>query len=297
MAFKQDIEKKYQELLALSEKYDATLDRTGTGWSKKAVVKPEAEAQYWEARTALESEFPLFMSLLRKAMNDIPSSERRFVVESGIAPDGEEYTRKVYSNETYGSLVNFFDKIQAAIENPYVGAVTNLTENNTIKDEIRNLRGAVLSFSNILDLFSPENVLSIEKEVEITLKLREKGLGRIAEELEGITEEEDNLKRCLRARTALEQLVVQYCETHTIKPTTFFFNLDSAISKGLTDKGQEKAISGHYSFVSKIVHKDIEANPRNTLYAVNGVYNIVGSLLDKFDTPPAKDNFVAPAPK
>jgi hypothetical protein len=285
LTLKQDIEKKYDELLSISERFDSTLEVTTTGWVKKGNIKTGSDPQYWESRNTLELELPLFMGLLRKAMNDIPSSDRRFVVESNIAPDGEEYTKKVYSNETYGSLVNFFDKIQTTLENPYVGVITGLTEKSLIKDKIRDLRGYVLSYSNILDLFAPENVLSIEKEVEITLKLREKDLGKIAEELEGITEEDDNLKRCLRARVALEQIVLSYCEKHSIKPTNFFFNLDSAIKIGLTDKAQEKAISGHYSFVSKIIHKDIEANPKNTLYAVNGVYNIIGSIVDKFETP------------
>jgi hypothetical protein len=79
----------------------------------------------------------------------------------------------------------------------------------------------------------------------------------------------------------LEQIVVSYCEKNGIKPTKFYFNLDSAIKKGMTEKAQQKSIAAHYSFVSKIVHKEIEADSKNTQYAIYGVVNIIGSLIQK----------------
>lgn len=283
MTYKEEIEKKYADLLGLAQKYDACFEGIPTTWgSPKLKIKADSEAQYWEVRGAIEAEIPLFMSLLRKAMLEVPSLDRKYTVQNGIDPSGEEYSTKVYLNENYASLVKFFDKIEGTFESAYSGAIMDITQNKLIKDDMRNIRGSVLSFTHIIDLFLPENILTIDKEVEISLKLRELGLDKVADELDTVTEKEANDDKCKNARTALEMLVVDFCEKNGIKLAPLFHhNLALAIEKGMTEKTQQKSISTLYSFISKIVHKEIEANQRNTLYAINGIYNIIGSLISQ----------------
>ena len=283
MTYKEDIEKKYANLLGLAQKYDACFEGEPTTWgSPKLKIKADSEAQYWEIRAALEAEIPLFMNLLRKAMLEVPALDRKYTMHEGADSSGEEYSTKVYINENYGSLVKFFDKIEGTIENAYSGAIVDITQNKLIKDDIRNMRGSVLCFTHVIDLFLPENILTIDKEVEISLKLRELGLDKVADELDAITEKEANDDKCKNARTALEMLVVDFCEKNGIKLASLFHhNLALAIEKGMTEKTQQKSISTLYSFTSKIVHKEIEATQRNTLYAINGIYNIIGSLISQ----------------
>ena len=90
---------------------------------------------------------------------------------------------------------------------------------------------------------------------------------------------DDNLKKCLNSRIALEKFVEAFCKGKTIEVKKgFYTNLDNAINAGMTEKIKRDAIAGHYSFVSKVIHGDIESNLRNTQFAVNGVINILDSL-------------------
>ncbi len=288
MTYKEDIEKKYDNLLGIAERYDACLEGATTTWGNPRMnIKSGMDAQYWETRTSLEAEIPVFMSLLRKAMLEIPAAERNYNIQTGMGPDGEEYSIKKYNNDTYGSLVNFFDKIEGTLENSYSGAISSVSQNQLIRNNMRDLRGSVLSFTHIVDLFLPENILPIDKEVEISLKLRELGLDKVADELDTINDKEANDDKCKNARTALEMMVTNFCEKNNVKLAPLFHhNLASAIEKGMADKAQQKSISTLYSFASKIVHKEIEANQRNTLYAINGIYNIIGSLISQSTAKP-----------
>jgi len=283
MTLKDDIEKQYNDMLPLAEQHDSCFEeKTEKIWgSRSLAVKEDAKEKYWEVRNKLELQLAEWMRLLRKSLKDIPSSEKEFISETVTDMNTQNtYTVKRYDNENFASILDFFGKIQREVEYRD-GILANIKESKPISGQLRSIRGEVLSFSHTLDLFIPEKMISIEKEVEITLRLRELGLEKVAEEIEGIEEEEDNRQKCVKARTALEQLVVDFCEKHSIKPTRFYFNLDSAIQKGMTEKGQQKSIAAHYSFVSKIVHKEIDADPKNTQYAIYGVINIIDSLTQK----------------
>jgi hypothetical protein len=284
MTLKEDVERQYEEMLPLAEQLDLCFEgKTEEIFgSRSLAVKEDAKERYWDTRKKLELQMAEWMKLLRKSLSDIPSSEKKFKTESRTNIETQDtYTVKEYENQNYASILDFFERLKNRVENRN-GVLEGITESSSISRQLRNMRGDVLSFSNTLDLFVPEKMISIEKQVEITLRLRELGLEKVAEEIEGIEEEEDNMKKSLKARTALEQLVVDYCGKNGIEPTKgFHYNLAMAIGKGMTEKAQHKPISAHYSFVSKIIHKDIDADAKNTQFAIAGVINIIGSLTQK----------------
>lgn len=287
MTYKEDIEKQYEELLPLANKHDSCLEEgetTGFG-SRSLPIKESAKEEYWETRGKLENNLAEFMTLIRKAIYDVPSTDKKVTIETSTNyHTGEEYTTKIYHNPNFESMMSFYGRIQTAIESSS-GIITAIGESRLITPQIRAIRGSVLSFSHILDLFIPEKVISIEKEVEVTLRLRELGLEKVADELDTINEKEANDDKCKNARNALEFLINDFCAKNGITLAKLFHhNLDLAIKKGLTEKAQQKPISAHYSFVSKIVHKDIEASPKNTYYAIQGIYNIIDSLTSPKET-------------
>ena len=86
--------------------------------------------------------------------------------------------------------------------------------------------------------------------------------------------------KCLKSRTALEQIVSSYCEKQGVTPAkSFYHNLLHAIEKGMTEKEKYKSIAAHYSLVSKIVHREMDANTKNTGFAIYGIFNIISSLI------------------
>lgn len=283
MTLKDDIEKQYEAMLPLAEQHDSSLagNAEETFGHRSWGVKEDAKEKYWEARNKLELQLAEWMKLMRKSLNDIPSSERKFKVETRSDIETQDtFTVKDYDNQNFASILESFGKIKHEVEDES-GILEGIGKSRRISSQLRNIRGDVLSFSNTLDLFIPEKMISIEREVEITLRLRELGLDKVAEEIESIDNEEDNRQKCLKARTALEQIVLDYCNKNGIKPTAFHYNLDSAVKKGMTEKAQQKSISALYAFVSKIVHKEIDADPKNTQYAIVGVISIIGSLIQQ----------------
>ena len=282
VALKDNIEKKYSEILTLAQQYDSCFESEPEKdfGSPTLSVKKEDSRKYWEIRDKLESEIAEWMNLLRKSLDTIPSSEKKCNTDTRYDPMSEEtYTVTVYENQNFSSLLGFFNKIKGDVEEDYESILAKIRDKKLVHSKLRNLRGVVLSFSHSLDVFIPEKMVTIEQQVDIIFKLRELGLEKAAEEIEGIDEEQDNRLKCLKARTALEQVIVSYCEKHGVTPTSFYYNLLHAIEKGMTKKEQQKTIAAHYSFVSKIVHKDIEATHKNTQYALHGVLNIIGSLI------------------
>lgn len=282
MTLKEDIEREYAKLLDLARDYDSCFESEpepkGFG-SSSLPVKEKVRGRYWTVREKLELNLPRWMKLLRKSLDTIPSNDRKYRMENRVHYETQEtYTVKVYDNENFSSLVGFFNAIKLEVEG-HNGILAKVRNSKLIYSQLRNMKGDVLSFSNSLDVFIPEKMASIEQQVDIIFKLRELGLEKAAEEIEGIDEEEDNRLKCLKARTALEQIVENYCEKHGITHTTFYYNLLHAIEKGMTKKEQQKSIAAHYSFVSKIVHKEIDANSRNTQYAIYGIFNIISSLI------------------
>ena len=284
MTLKEDIENQYKALLILAKEHDSCfkLKSTKSAWgeTQEVSLKKDATERYWEVREKLESGFTEWMQLLRKSIDTIPSDERRFRRESHTTEFGDTFYTIDYDNKNFSSLMGFFMAIEANVEGDR-GILGKITNRKPIYSQLRDLRGRVLSFSRSLDLFIPEKMVSIEQQVEIIFRLRELDMETAAEEIEGIDSEEDNRKKCLKARTALEQIVASYCEKQSVTPKGFYYNLDQAIEKGLTEKKQRKTIAAHYSFVSKIVHKEIEDSSRNTQFAVNGIFNIISSLIQR----------------
>jgi tetrahydromethanopterin S-methyltransferase subunit B len=145
---------------------------------------------------------------------------------------------------------------------------------------LRNMRGSVLSLTRSLELFHPEIMVTIDQQVDLIFKLRDKGMPDVALLVEEIDQLEDNVKKCLNARTALEKTIEYYCKSKSVDVKQgFYTNLDNAIKAGLTEKTKRNAIAGHYSFMSKLIHGELETNPRNTQFAVTGALNILHSLV------------------
>lgn len=287
MTLKEEIERKYDELLSITEKYDSFFDeKESSGFGGRSIaLKPSVTEDYWKTRTDLELRIPQFMSILRKSISDIPVPEKKFTsIKNTDMESQNEYIVKNYENDDYESLKGFFDKIRSALEGSYDSVLYRINNVQKIEHQVRNLRGSVLSFSNLLDVFIPQEMVSIEQEVEITLRLRDLGLEKIAEEIEGINDEEDNIKKCLKMRTALEQLIVNYCQKNGITPArAFHHNLQLAIEKGMAGKEMQKTISSVYSFASKIIHKEMPADNKNTQYAIYSIFLIMGNLIGKSD--------------
>lgn len=284
MTFKEEIEKEYEQLLSKAEEYDSYFEESTSAFGSRPLgVKPSASKEYWQVRGELELEIPQFMGLLRKAIAEIPESEKKFTTITNTDMDTQnDYIVKNYANDDFESLKGFFSKIKNQIEEGWNGVLSKIVNGQKIQSQLRNLRSDVFSFTGLLDLFIPQELISIEQEVDITLKLRELGLEKIAEEIEGINEEEDNIKKCLSIRTALEQLVVNFCEKNGITPARqFHHNLDLAIAKGMTAKDMQKTISAQYTFISKIIHKEINSDNKNTKYAIYGILRIIDSLIVK----------------
>lgn len=281
MALKEDIDGQYEKLVVLAGELGSCLQATGTeggSWSQKA-FSIKNEERYWGLRKELESGIANWMHLLRKGIDNIPEAIRKSTKEARTDPaTGDTYFVMVYDNKNFEAVMDFFDAIKRQIEDSH-GILESIAATRPIFTQIRNLRGKVLSFSTSLGLFIPENMVTIEQQVDVIFKLKDRGLEEVAIELEGIDSEEDNIKKCLKARTALEKLIENYCERQGDKPTRFYTNLDLAIKKGMTDKTKRNAIAGHYSFTSKIIHKETEANTRNTNFAITGIFNIINGLI------------------
>ena len=284
MTLKEDIENQYEALLISAKEHDSSFEFKPTkspwGETQEVSLKKDATERYWKVRKKLEEALSKWMQLLRKSIDTIPPDDRKFRRESHTNEFGDTFYTIDYDNKNFSSLIGFFNTIEANVEGDR-GIIGKITDRKPVYSQLRDLRGRVFSFSHSLDLFIPEKMVSIEQQVEIIFRLRELGMETAAEEIEGIDSEEDNRKKCLKARTALEQVIASYCEKHGVTPKGFYYNLDEAIEKGLTEKKQRKSIAAHYSFVSKIVHKEIEDSSRNTQFAVNGVFNIISSLVQK----------------
>jgi len=279
MVSQKDIEKMYSEILSLSKDYDSLFEikETTGGWTQEIFKKNEIE-KYWQLREKLESEISDWMQFIRKSINSLSENEKKFTERTGIEPStGEEYSIIIYYNKNFGALMDFFYKIQRATEDV---VLRKIQRKQTIYSDLRELRGDVLSFKKTIELFIPENMITIEKQVEIIFKLRDLGMADEALMLEEIDSDNDVIKKCLKARTALENIVKKYCETKHIKiQKGFYNNLDNAIKNGLTEEKKRKAIAGHYTFISKIIHGEIKPDIKDIQYAINGVMNIIGSII------------------
>lgn len=272
-----DTEKKYEELLKLALSLDACFVKKSGGWGGLELI-PEKKDEYWETRLLFESEISKWMADIRKAINALPANVKRSVTEQHTDYETSDvYSIVRYDNKNYGAIMGFVDEIVEAVEGR--GGILSLKSSAAISKTLRGIRGAVLSLCRSLEIFVPEIMVTIDQQVDLVFKLREKGRVEEALLIEELDQIKDNVKKCLNARTALEKVVEAFCGKKGIEVKKgFYTNLDNAINAGLTEKSKRNAIAGHYSFVSKLIHSDLEANVRNTQYSVNGIINILQSF-------------------
>lgn len=273
------LEKEYEELLALAKEYDACFAEKSTGWGRSEIEEEKLQP-YWKCRESLESGIATWTTDVRKAINSIPASVRKSIKEQRTDPEtGDTFYFVKYDNLDFESLMGFLEGIAKAVEGDR-GVLEALRTTAPVYLNLRNMRGSVLSLTRSLELFHPEIMVTIDQQVDLIFKLRDKGMPDVALLVEEIDQLEDNVKKCLNARTALEKTIEYYCKSKSVDVKQgFYTNLDNAIKAGLTEKTKRNAIAGHYSFMSKLIHGELETNPRNTQFAVTGALNILHSLV------------------
>ena len=272
------LEEKYEELLAIAKEYDACFEDKSTGWGGHEINNEKLDA-YWKTRENLESGIAAWMADIRKAISSLPANVRRSTKEQRTDPEtGDIYYFIKYDNKDFEALMGNLEEVATAVEGNR-GVLKTLQGSGPICTILRSVRGNVLSVLKSLELFNPEIMITIDQQVDLIFKLRENGMSDIALLVEEIDQLEDSVKKCLNARTALEKRIQYYCESKGIEVKQgFYTNLDNAIEAGLTEKSKRNAIAGHYSFMSKMIHGELEANSRNTQFAVTGALNILHSL-------------------
>ena len=125
--------------------------------------------------------------------------------------------------------------------------------------------------------------LKLEKIVDLILKFQEVELYSISEQIEKIEEAKSNSEKCRMSRTALEMFVKLILKNHKIEQKQgFFSNLGKVKDLGIIDKSELKLISYQYSMASKIVHEEKEDTKKNTLVAINGIFNDLEILIVKY---------------
>jgi len=282
MPIKENIEKQYSKLLSLAKKHDDCFEKKGEGWSRRLELKEGMEEEYWETRSMLEEEVAAFMRRIKDAISMIPKEFKTYFIEQSYDPSGEIVTRKVYNDITFSYLNKSYERILQVIEGSYRGVLRALEEKKPIYDNLRDLRTTILTFTNSIDLFVPKIIMTIEKKVELVFKLRELGFEDISSEIETIESVESNVEKCTIVRNALEKVVKKFLEKKGKEAKgRFYVPLDNAIKEGLAERGQRNAIAGHYTFISKIIHGEIEPSAKNTQFAVDGAINILQSLLSR----------------
>lgn len=275
MTLVEEIEINYEKLLRLSATLDGYLHESGS-WGKFE-LDPEKADEYWKTRKIFEEEISRWMANIRKAVNSIPSSVKRSYKEqrTEYQTTGDVYTIIQYDNEEYEAIVGFLKDVVKS----HNSVLSNLKKFNRIFDVFRDARGSVLSLCRSIEIFVPEVMVTIEQQIDLIFKLKEKGIEESALLIEELDQIDDNLKKCANARSALEKVVEAFCKKKGIEiKKGFYTNLDNAIKADLDKKQKRNAIGGHYSFVSRIIHKELEDNARNTQFAVNGLLNIIHSF-------------------
>jgi len=269
------IEEGFNNILDIATSLDGYLQEKTGSWEAHELI-PEKAEDYWKTRESFEEEISSWMGNIRKAINSLPSNIRRTYREERTSfPSGEIYSVINYDNKDYESIVWFQKKIVYEVEGRG-GVISLLTDFAPIFKKLRDIRGTVLSLCRTLETLVPEIMVTIEQQVELIFKLREKGIDDAALLIEELDQIEENIKKCTNIRSALEKVVEAYCKEKEIEiKKGFYTNLDNAIKAGLDEKKKRNAITGNYSFVSKIIHNELDANSRNTQFAVNGILNVL----------------------
>ena len=218
----------YEKILETALEYDSCFEKeeSDLGWDKYT-VKEDSYEKYLELKEKLEDSIPEWMYHIRVEIGKVPESAKECTIRTALDPaTREEYSHYEYHDRNFSSLLNFFNNIKNNVERS--SGILNLIRNDKkIYTKLRDLRVDVRSLSHTLDLFIPKNMVTIEEEVEVIFKLRDHGMDEVAEQLEGIDDEDDLEKKCLRARTALEGFVAKYCEENGIDVKKgFYTNLD-----------------------------------------------------------------------
>lgn len=282
MTIKEDVEKQYSELLSLAKKYEDCFEAKGEGFGRTLTLKEEKEKEYWKIRSALEEKTAVFMMNIKQLVSKIPKEFRTYSKETQYDPSGEMATIKVYDNESFSFLNKSFNRLLQAVEGSYSGVLGKIERKQPIYGDLRNLRGTLLVFSSSIGLFIPELMMTIEKQVELIFKLRELGFKDTASEFETIESVESPVEKCTIVRNGLEKVVKEFLKRKTGEAKgQFYVPLDKAIEEGLAERGKRNAIAGHYTFISKMIHGEIEKNAENIRFAIDGAFNILHSLLSK----------------
>lgn len=277
------IEQDYSHLLKISEIIDSCYekieDHTTFGRGAYSISSKKADT-YWTNRHAFEFRLAEWIKIIRECIDKIPDEFKRYNIESHTDPNTSEsrYIHK-YENKNFSSLIRYYEKVINVVEG-YNGILSMIEQKRPLFDKMRNLRGIILFITHTIPLFVPEKIFDIEQYVSLIFDLKDIGLYEIAELLEEIDEKEKNIEKCLNVRTALEKYIKHYLNEKSLEiKKGFYSNLDNAIKEGLTEKQKRKTIASHYSYISKIIHKEIEDNNKNTQFAIIGILNILHNLL------------------
>lgn len=250
----------YEALVQNSEGYDKSLFAT-----KHVHIELRSKYKDKYKELSIIDQITSLLSLIRKRIELIPLDKR-------------SEKQKLYS-----TLEDYVEELSEKIE--YEDGILSIIEyRNPINPEIKKLRSLVYLIAKSLSIFASEEIQVIEKLTDITLRLREKDIVNSADLLESLSlKKMDNITKMTKVRTSLEQTLIAVLESHEIKATkNFFHNLDALVQNSLIKKPLQKSFSKHYSFVSQIIHEEIEASKENTSYGLNIILEIIMKLLSVF---------------
>lgn len=282
---KDEIEQGYDRLISIASEMDLCFNpitQESPFSGTRRVVSLENKDRYQNSRHDFEYNLANWISTIRRCISSIPEEYRKYRIETYTDPyTGEERHNLEYEDSNYSSFVKYYNKIINEIEG-FNGIVSKIEKLELISDTLRNLRVHVLLLSNTLQFFEPKKIFEVERYVELIFKLRDKGLSEVAVLVEEIEEKERNEDKCLSARNALEKYIKMNLGEKGIPITQgFYTNLDKAIEAELIEKEKRETIAKHYSYTSKLIHKEIENNDSNTRFAIYGILEILHNLVDK----------------
>jgi len=274
---------RYQEIVKYAKLHDSCLGMNGDAgiiFSKKIVLLEDKKERYWKYRSILEAQISHFVRDIRIMIEKIPDEYKKTHQRSSLNQDtGEVDYYEVYDDSNYSSLIKYYEKIIQNIEG-YNGILKKLEDKIFLYDDIRNLRGFILMFYENLELFKPQNIIEIDKYVKLLYKMKEQGMKDVSDNLEKIEETESNIEKCTLARSNLEQYTIIILKLKKVDiKKGFFSNLDLAIENQLIKKEKREIIASNYSYLSKIIHKEIIDSNKNTLYGISMTLQILTDLI------------------
>lgn len=233
-------------------------------------------------KSILEGSIPRFLASLRGYLDKLPKSlwEVELVSKEKSKDDAISQTYQ-FKKEVFDDLIKAFNHIKLEIEGDN-GVYETLKSHTYYVSRLKDLRISVISFIELYKLLTPKDMISVEREVEIILKLRDLDLVEPADLLESVIIDPDNkANRLLNIRSALEKVLVSLLEKKgkTVKPS-FFANLHECIKHGLIEKLHRKSIGASYSFISKLIHRDLEESEENVQYSISQILLIIEQIVN-----------------